>query len=216
MIRGVIFDMDGLMFDTERIYQEAWIEAGRRLGAPVTEDVVLRIRGRNVADSRRLFEELFDGAVDYDAVRAVRTELSDAAIAKNGLPPKPGLYALLDELEKRGIGAALATSTAREKAMEYLGLAGVRERFAASVCGDEVAHSKPDPDIFQRAAALLNVPCGECIVLEDSPNGLVAAHRAGAKPVMVPDLTPPDDELRAICAAVVPTLADVIPLLDTL
>lgn len=216
MIRGVIFDMDGLMFDTERIYQDSWIEAGRRLGAPVTEDVVLRIRGRNIPDSRRLFAEMFGDAVDYDALRAIRVQLSDERIARDGLPPKPGLYELLDELEKRGVGAALATSTVREKAMHYLGLAGLTGRFAASVCGDEVTVSKPDPAIFLRAAQLLGVPCSECIVLEDSPNGILAAHRAGAKPVMVPDLTQPDDALRAVCAAVVPTLADVVPLLDTL
>ena len=216
MIRGVIFDMDGLMFDTERIYQNAWIEAGRCLGVPVTEDVVLRIRGRNIADSRRVFLELFGPQVDYDAVRAIRVRLSDEAIAENGLAPKPGLRALLDELTRRGIGAALATSTARRQAMEYLDLAGVRGCFSAAVCGDEVSRSKPDPEIFLRAAELLQVPPEACIVLEDSPNGILAAHRAHAKPVMVPDLTQPDDELRAVCAAVVPTLADVIPLLDTL
>ena len=216
MIQGVIFDMDGLMFDTERIYQRAWIEAGRRLGAPITDEVVLRIRGRNVADSRRLFGEMFGDSVDYDAVRAIRVQLSDEAIAKEGLPPKPGLYELFDALDARGINAALATSTVREKAMQYLSLAGLTGRFAASVCGDEVTVSKPDPGIFLRAAALLGVPAEACIVLEDSPNGITAAHRANAKPVMVPDLTPPDDALRAVCAAVVPTLSDVIPLLDTL
>lgn len=216
MIRGVIFDMDGLMFDTERIYQDAWLEAGRRLGAPITADVVLRIRGRNIPDSRRLFAEMFGSSVDYDAVRAIRVQLSDEYIAKHGLPPKPGLYELFDELERRGIGTALATSTVREKAMHYLDLASLRGRFTASVCGDEVTLSKPNPAIFQRAASLLDVPCAECMVLEDSPNGIVAAHRAGARPVMVPDLTQPDGELRALCAAVVPALSDVIPLLDTL
>ena len=216
MIQGVIFDMDGLMFDTERIYQRASIEAGRRLGAPSTDEVGLRIRGRNVADSRRLFGEMFGDSVDYDAVRAIRTQIADETIAANGLPPKPGLYELVDALDARGIKAALATSTAREKAMQYLALAGLTGRFAASVCGDEVAVSKPDPGIFLRAAALLGVPAEACIVLEDSPNGITAAHRAHAKPVMVPDLTPPDDALRAVCAAVVPTLSDVIPLLDTL
>lgn len=216
MIQGVIFDMDGLMFDTERIYQDAWLEAGRRLGAPITPEVVLNIRGRNIPDSRRLFAEWFHGEVDYDAVRAVRVQIANEVIDKNGLPAKPGLYELLDALDARGVKAALATSSVRPQAMRYLELAGLTDRFAASVCGDEVPVSKPDPEIFLRAAQKIGAPAGRCIVLEDSPNGIVAAHRAKARPVMVPDLTQPDDELRALCAAVVPTLADVIPLLDTL
>ena len=118
--------------------------------------------------------------------------------------------------ERKGIPAALATATVREKALLYLKMAGVDGFFEAAVCGDEVAHAKPAPDIFLAAAKALGVPAEECLVLEDSPNGLRAARAAGCKAVVVPDITPIPPESEGLWAARAATLADVIPLLECL
>ena len=129
---------------------------------------------------------------------------------------QPGLLPLLEELKARGIPAALATSTTRPTAWGYLTRAGVKDYFAASVCGGEVERPKPNPDVFLKAAGLLGLDPGTCMVLEDSPNGIRAGAAAGCKAVMVPDLMEPTGELRALAAAIVPDLFAVVPLLDTL
>lgn len=213
MVQGVIFDMDGLMFDTERLALAGWLLAGERMGLSIDGEFVSHLRGRNTADGRALYQKAF-GRGDYDAARAIRTGHMDAVIARGGLPVKPGLLPLLEELRGRGLPAALATGTARVRAAEYLRLAGVEEFFSASVCGDEVIHAKPAPDIFLEAAKKLGLPPERCMVLEDSPNGLAAAHAAGCLPVMIPDLTPPTPELERLYAFCVPCLSDVLPLLD--
>ena len=214
MVKGVLFDMDGLMFDTERLDLEAWRHAGQKLGFPVDEQVLLALRGTTGPAAREKLRQAFGPGFDYDRTRRARLAYSGAWIEAHGMPVKPGLYALLETLRARGIPAALATSTSRETALSYLRKARVDGFFAAAVCGGEVAHPKPAPDVFCAAARLLGLDPAGCMVLEDSPNGIRAAHAAGCIPVMVPDLTPPDEELRALCAAVVPTLEQVPALLD--
>lgn len=214
MVKGVLFDMDGLMFDTERLDMEAWRHAGRTLGFAVDENVLLALRGTSGPSAREKLRQAFGPEFNYDETRRARLEYSDAWIEAHGMPVKPGLYTLLEELKKRRIPAALATSTSRETAMRYLRTAQVDGFFKAAVCGGEVAHTKPAPDVFCAAARLLGLDPAECMVLEDSPNGIRAARAAGCIPVMVPDLTRPDETLRALCAAVVPTLEQVPALLD--
>lgn len=215
MVQGVLFDMDGVMFDTERLALAGWLLAGERMGLSIDEAFVSRLRGRNVADGRVIYQTTF-GRDDFDDARAIRTAYVDAAIEREGLPVKPGLLPLLEELRRRGVSAALATGTARAKAAEYLRLAEVEAFFSALVCGDEVAHAKPAPDIFLMAAGALGLRPERCMALEDSPNGLAAAQTAGCLPVMIPDLTPPTPELKRLYAFCVPCLSDVLPLLDIL
>ena len=198
------------------------------LGLELPDEVIAAGRGMSVADSRAMYLERLGPEVDYDALRALRVAYADEAIARDGLPVKPGLRQLLEHLRAAGIPAALATATVREKALLYLKMAGVDGFFEAAVCGDEVAHAKPAPDIFLAAAKALGVPAEECLVLEDSPNGLRAARRArpttasraaraaGCKAVVVPDITPIPPESEGLWAACAATLADVIPLLECL
>ena len=195
--------MDGLMFDTERIGHRGWKYGAQVLGLELPDEVIAAGRGMSVADSRAMYLERLGPEVDYDALR-------------DGLPVKPGLRQLLEHLRAAGIPAALATATVREKALLYLKMAGVDGFFEATVCGDEVAHAKPAPDIFLAAAKALGVPAEECLVLEDSPNGLRAARAAGCKAVVVPDITPIPPESEGLWAACAATLADVIPLLECL
>ena len=216
MVRAALFDMDGLMFDTERLALEAWLHAGRAKGWPITEKLISSMHGVNLARSREIFQQRFGDTLDYDEARALRDGYVAEHIRESGLPVKPGLHSLLEALRQKGIPAAVATSTARKTAFAYLELADVRQYFSALVFGDEVARSKPAPDIFLAAAEKLRTKPEQCMVLEDSTNGLRAAHAAGCIPVMVPDLTPPTPELSGLCAAVVSTLEDAVPLLEIL
>ena len=216
MVKGVLFDMDGLMFDTERLSLEAWRFAGRQLGFAPRDEFLLALRGSMGEEARAKLQREFGPGFDYVRTRQVRLAYADSWIEQHGMPVKPGLLPLLEELKARGIPAALATSTTRPTAWGYLTRAGVKDYFAASVCGGEVERPKPNPDVFLKAAGLLGLDPGTCMVLEDSPNGIAAAHAAGCIPVMVPDLTQPDPALRALCARVVPSLDQVIPLLELL
>lgn len=210
---GVIFDMDGLMFDTERLGLEGWKKAGRILGYPIGEEMVARIRGCNRTDAERLFKEQYGESFDYGKGREIRLQYAAREIEEKGLPVKPGLYALLEFLDNRGIPMAVATACDRERAQGYLEAAGIRNYFKAVVCGDEIGHAKPWPDIFIRAAERLGTECEYTVVFEDSPNGIEAACRAGCIPVMVPDLTVPDDNLRKKCYSVINSLCEAEALL---
>lgn len=214
MIEAVLFDMDGLMFDTERMYQKAWLQAGRQMGVPMEPEIVDRLRGRNREGCARVCREVFGEDFDFDAMRTACRALMARWIEENGLPVKPGLYELLAELERRGIPAVLATSTTRDSAWGHLQRAKVDRYFLGAVCGDEVSHSKPHPEVFLKAAALAGKDPARCLVLEDSPAGVRAGAAAGCFTVMVPDLTAPDEELKKLADEILPGLKDVIPLLD--
>lgn len=214
MIEAVLFDMDGLMFDTERMYQKAWLLAGQQMGVPMRPEIVDRMRGRNRQGCTEVCREVFGPDFDFDAMRTACRALMAQWIEEDGLPVKPGLYELLQELEWRGIPAVLATSTSRDSAWSHLQRAGVDKYFVGAVCGDEVTHSKPDPEVFLKAAALAGREPRNCMVLEDSPAGVRAGVAAGCFTVMVPDLTQPDAELRRLASAIVPDLTQVITLLE--
>lgn len=214
-IKAVIFDMDGLMFDTERLMKAGWEEASREMGFTLTEYHLSQMRGGTRERSSKLFEEWFRGTVDYDQGRAIRTRYQKEYIEKHGVPLKKGLMKLLTYLKEHEIPAAVATSTPRCDASRYWDMAGVTAYIAASVCGDEVQNGKPDPEIFLTAAEKLQTPPKQCLILEDSLNGIRAAKAAGALSCMVPDLTPAVDEIRPFCDIICEDLTQVIPYLDS-
>ncbi|BCX02967.1 MAG: hydrolase [Candidatus Roseilinea sp.] len=203
---AVIFDMDGLMLDTEALAREAWFETMRRWGYTLTDDVYLRVLGTTGARTRDIFREAFGPNIPIEAMYDHKQRYVDEAIASGRIAVKPGLVELLDWLDAQRIPKAVASSTARALVLKKLGLVNLAARFDAIVGGDEVAHGKPAPDIFLEAARRLNVlPCA-CVVLEDSENGVRAAHAAGMHVIMVPDLKPPDDDVRALADHVLPSL----------
>ncbi len=216
MIEGVLFDMDGLMFDTEPISRDGWIHAGQEMGRSIDESVVLQLRGTSASQGDAVLRRIFGDDFDCDKARRIRTQYLTDTLEKNGIPVKEGLIELLSYLKENGIPAVLATSTNRERAMDYLRRAGVDGYFSGSVCGDEAGRSKPYPDIFLRAAKEIDRDPKKCMVLEDSPNGIRAGSAAGCITVMVPDLTPPNDELRAACFRIVPSLRCIPSLLEEL
>ncbi len=212
-ISGVIFDMDGLMFDTEKINARAWGKVGEEQGLDFGEKFLSTLRGMTLDEAAARFKECFGEAIDYFQLRSVKTRYFNQEIAAKGVPVKKGLVELLTFLKGNHYGVSLATATYTQDAMRLLELAGITSYFNAFVCGDMVTKGKPDPEIFNKAAAQLKLPKEECMVLEDSVNGICAAIQGGFAAVMVPDLTEPNQELEAKLWAKCESLLQVIPLL---
>lgn len=196
-VRAVIFDQDGLMFDTERVSAEAWKMAGGEMGIQLEESFLCTIRGMNYEDSTRRFQEKFGDSYDFEPLRARKRELFEQLLRKRGVPVKPGLRELLAYLSGQGMKIVLATASTQEYSLRNLREVGIEEYFDVIISGDMVNHAKPDPEIFLTAAKVLDEEPEHCMVLEDSLNGVEAGIRGGFVTVIVPDLTQPDETLRS-------------------
>lgn len=216
MIKGILFDMDGVLLDTERIYIEADRAAAAMQGKDYSHELYLLLAGANDLVVRQKIEERFGPGFSYAAFRAASNRRVEEIISAGGLKTKPGLRRLLKWLKARGMKAAVATSNNEAEARRLLGLAGIYEAFDAVISGDMIGPSKPAPDIFLAAAAALGLPPGQCVAVEDSHHGLRSAHAAGCVTVMVPDGLPPTEEIRALCAAVLPSLARLPAFIESL
>lgn len=216
MVQGVIFDMDGLMFDTERLWDTLWEPTCREMGVEMPADVdAFLASGRGLA-GQALADHIrkYFPTVDPQKMLQTAWRLADELFAK-GVPCKPGLFELLDVLEERGIPRIVASSSPRSMILQNLSTTGAGRYFAQVVCGADVEHSKPAPDIFLLAASRLGVDIHRCLVLEDSLNGLRAARASGAVSVMVPDLRPYGPEVAPYVDYLKQDLSQVIDLLDT-
>ena len=195
---NVIFDMDGLMFDTERVFIQAWDYAGEKIGIGKAGYMVHKTLGMSIVMAYEEWKEEFGASYNQEELRKYTKEFLVKFYKENKVPVKSGLYVLLDYLKEHGYKMAVATSSPRWEVEHHLKDAGVMDYFVGIVCGDMVKESKPAPEIYLRACELLNAKPEECIALEDSKNGLLSAHRAGCKPIMVPDLWQPDEEILQI------------------
>ena len=214
MIKAVLFDMDGTLVDTEKYYRRFWPIAMAEFGYHLTDEQVLSMRslGRPFAPAR--LKEWFGEDLDYYAIRARRTEMMEECLEKEGIQLKPGAVKILEELRRRGIPAAVATASPLERTEKYLNLTGIRPYFSKLISATQVKEGKPSPDIYLYACEQLGLDPKDCMAVEDAPNGILAAYRAGLKVVMVPDQTRPTAEDLKYVDACVDRLDEIISYLD--
>ena len=212
-IELVIFDMDGLMFDTESLIIDCKKRAGDKFGYNITRDIVIQTVGLNYEKTKNLMMEAFGKNFDFDEIYKVSMQYMNEYIIKYGMPYKKGLLELVDFLEEIKILKAVATSSEKKRAQFCLQKAGIDKRFNAIVCGDMIENGKPAPDIFLKASDICNVSPEKCIVLEDSPYGIMAAYRANMLPIMIPDLLQPNNEIEKLLYAKCDSLLDIIDIL---
>jgi HAD superfamily hydrolase (TIGR01509 family) len=193
---GVIFDVDGLMLDTEGPVFALWTRAGKPLGWDIKAEVVMRTLGIDREGARTIFLQEYGPGFPYEKIRDEFRRLYYEEFEK-GAPHKPGLVYLLDHLAALGIPLAVASSSLHETVIWKLRKAGILDRFVALACGDEVRNGKPAPDIFLLAAERLGQKPSDCVGFEDSPAGLQGLHAAGIRSVFIKDLTDPPPEVLA-------------------
>lgn len=214
MIKAAIFDMDGLMFDTEPVWGRCWAPAFAEEGLePPSAQFKADLRGTSGATMRAVFVRYLGPNVDVDRIYDTERRLVAKENAKH-IDKKPGLDELLAYLRGQGIPMAVASSSPVELIQSNLSVAGVASYFDKVVSSTTVERSKPYPDVFLETARQLGVKPGRALVLEDSYNGVRAGRAGGFVTVMVPDQEPADDEMREKADAVCNTLADVVGLLE--
>ena len=213
-IKGFLFDMDGLILDTEKLYTRFWQEAANALGYPMTKEQAIGMRSLNREIGAAKLQSYFDEPIDYETVRKKRIELMNAYIEREGVEAKPGIRELLSYLKENGIKTAIATSSPLDRTEKYLKFVGLEGAFDKIISGYMVKKGKPEPDIYVLAASELGLASQECIALEDSPSGLLSASRAGCYPVMIPDQDEPTEETERLLYAKVNRLDYMIELID--
>jgi HAD superfamily hydrolase (TIGR01509 family) len=199
--KAVVFDMDGLLFDTESLYGQAILRAAQELGCDMSLEVFYRFVGTPWHSNRRLMIEQYGESYPADALRDAWMR-HFGILVEAGLELKPGAIELLDLLDTLGLPRAIATSSSHETVRHHLDRHRLARRFHAVVAAGDYLNSKPAADPFLRAAERLGVEPRQCLALEDSHNGVRSASAAGMMTVMVPDLVAPTDEIRRLCAVV--------------
>lgn len=210
VMNTVVFDMDGVLFDTERLCEESWIRVAEQNGLPGMREIFPQCIGLNANDSRRIVVNAYGTDFDYEGFREQASVWFWEYIEKNGLPIKKGVRGLLEWLKGNHWKIALASSTRRSSVLKHLEQAGIREYFQAVVTGDMVEHSKPQPDIYLMACRELQTAPEEAYAIEDSPNGIRSAYAAGMCPLMVPDMIAPDEEMERLSHHIFSDLEEVL------
>lgn len=206
---NVIFDMDGVIFDTERMFLECVKPAAEKFGLVGIEDVAHECIGLTDVETKRLMRERFGEDAPLEAMDQEAVRIFQKRYQEEGLTVKEGAIELLEYLKAVGARIAIGSSTRHDIVEMELRGAGLLEYFDVLACGDMVEHSKPEPDVFLLAAEMLGAVSEKCIIIEDSFNGVIAARRAGATVFMVPDLLQPTEEIRAMADKVFKSLVEV-------
>jgi len=208
--RAFIFDMDGVIFDSERAVIDCWKIIAPQYGITDIETHCLAATGLNEEATRRIFKEQYGDELPYDEMRAKRRALFIERFDSGLVKVKEGARELLNFLKDNGYKVALASSTSEGTVKRELDKAGLLQYFDFVIGGNNVTHSKPDPEIFLKAMEGLGVKPGGSVVIEDSFNGVRAAHASGAFTIMVPDILEPTDEIRQLTDMIAETLLDVL------
>lgn len=213
-IKAFIFDLDGTLIDTEKIYRQVWPQAMKSLGYEYTDVQYLSMRslGRPFAPAK--FKEWYGQDFDYDGARRVRKGLFDAYVAEHGIEIKKGAIELLEYLRSKKIVTAIATATDLDRAEEYLKFVGLYGYFDKVISATMVDEGKPSPKVYQYASRELGFEPSECVAVEDAPNGIKSAYSAGLKVIMVPDQTEPEEDIVHMFYAKVESLDQIIGLVE--
>ena len=208
--KAVLFDMDGVIFDTERAIIECWKLVAPEAGIKDIEAFCQDALGTNSQVTRELFVNRYGAEVDYDGLNQKKRDLFMRMFDAGLVAVKPGVRELLGYLKDNGIKVALASSTSSKSVLREIIAAGLEKYFDEIVCGDMVERSKPAPDIWLEALRRLGVDAKDAAAIEDSFNGIRSAKAAGLYAIMVPDIVQPDDEIRELADQVFPSLNEVL------
>lgn len=207
---AVVFDMDGVIFDSERAVMNCWLELAQKYDIKDIEKPYFACVGTTMTRTREIMLETYGEDFPYDEYARESSLMYHEKYDGGKLPMKPGVMELLSYLKEKGKKIALASSTRRETVTNQLRWAGIIDYFDVIICGDMVARSKPAPDIFLKACQELGVSPENTYAIEDSYNGIRAAHAGQLRPIMVPDLLEADDEMRGMAECVCDNLNEVI------
>ncbi len=214
MINAILFDMDGVLIDTERLNLKYTIETAKDMGFDVSVEDALTQRSRAAEESEMFFKSRYGEDFDFYTMRDERRQRIRLHIDENGLELNDGVKEVFDHIDKRNLKKAVVTSSDLDMAMNYIRMLGIEDRFDRIVSASMVERGKPHPDVYLYAADAIDVHSEHCIAVEDSPNGVLSAYGAGCKVAMYPDLSEPDEEMRKMCSWVLDSMNDLIKIID--
>lgn len=212
-IKGILFDLDGVILDTEKLYSRFWQEALKAYGYNISLEDVAGLRSLNNTLAKEYLEKLLNTKINYDEIHALRVNLMEEWIDKNGVEAKHGINELLDYLEENNIAYAITTSSPHDRIKKYLEKVNLYDRFNLIFSVKEVKMGKPYPDIYLYGAKMLNLEPNECLAIEDSENGILSAFRANTISVLIPDQDKPTNLALNSSYVLADRLNDVIELL---
>lgn len=215
-MKTVVFDMDGVLFDTEKLCIDSWVAVAADHDITGVEEIFPLCIGLNDRDTKALVMERMGEEFPYDEFKVEASAWFHAYVKENGLPIKKGVHEILAYLKENDWSIGLASSSRYQSVISHLERTGIRDYFSVIVTGDMVEHSKPQPDIYLKACGEMGVNPKECFAIEDSPNGIRSAHWAGLRPIMVPDMIAPNDEMKSITRLIFDDLTQVQEFFETL
>lgn len=216
MVSGIIFDMDGVLIDSERQSNEGWLWAAGQLGVDMPMWLIDSFKGAPAELCCKFFDDYYKGVIDYWEAKELRTQHVYKIRETEGIPVKKGVKDIFEYIRNYGLKCAVATSTRRESVEKTLHEIGVWDYLDAVVYGDEVEHGKPEPDIFLRAAKAIGVNPSEAVVVEDSINGIKAGYAADMRVVHIPDTIAIDDDIRKLTYMVCADLNGLIDVVESI
>lgn len=212
-MKAVIFDMDGVLFDTEMVCQLAWDAIGEEMGVGKAGYMVLKTLGVKAEMAIKMLKEEFGNDFDAESFKLRSRNYSYEYFDKYGVPAKDGLFEILPYLKNKGYKVALASSTSSNSVYHHLKEKDIEKYFDAVICGDMIEKSKPEPDIYLKACEAIGENPKDCYAVEDSKNGILSASRAGCKVIMVPDLWMGDENTNKLLFAKCKNLFEIMDIL---